>query len=122
MDRILKNNCIVDALSVAIDVDKMKVQAVVETAIGNDETKFNITDLTKKKITNLGKLDRAYHKVGVGKIFRKMSVQSFLKLYPTGTFYIRTVKTAACVKNGMCVVGEPSSKDGIVEAFRIDEK
>ena len=119
MDRIIKNHCIVDALAVALDIDKKKVLIAVETAIGNDETKFSLKDLSKKKITNLGKLDRQYHKVGKGKIFRKMSVMSFLKLYPTGTFYIRTVKTAACVKNGMCVVGEPGSKDGIVEAFKI---
>lgn len=119
MERLEQNRCIIDALAVAIDVDKMVIKDMIVKKIENDEYKFNITDLTSKKVQNLGKLDRQYHKPGHGKVWRKMSVQSFLKLYKEGTYYIRTVKTAACVKNGFCVVGEPSTKDGIVEAFKI---
>lgn len=119
MSRIQDNQCIINALYAALgDVDKDVIVAAAKDAIDND-TKLDITKLTKKKITTLPKLDRQYYAQGRGKIWRKMSVSSFVKKFPKGTFLVRTVDTAVAVKDGIVIRGEASKRSGIVESFKI---
>lgn len=118
MNRLQKNQCVIDALCAVLDKSEQELTQQVKQAI-QKETKLDLTKLTKKKITTLPKLDRQYHKPGGGKIWRKMSVSSFCKKFPLGTFLVRTIDTAVAVKDGVVIKGEASKRSGIVESFKI---
>ena len=120
MTRLEKNQCIIDALYAALqDTDKDVITKVVHKAINEETFTFCIKDLTSKKVTTLPKLDRLYKVSGRGSVWRKMSVQSFCKLYNEGTFYIKTVNTAVAVRDGRVIMGTPNNKKGIIESFKI---
>ena len=119
MDRLESNKCIIDALVAALgDTDREVITAAVKDAIQND-TKLDITKLTKKKVDTLPRLDREYKVPFKGKVMRKMSVGSFVKIYNKGTYFLRTVNTAVAVRDGNIIMGVPNNKKGIVESFKI---
>ena len=119
MDRLESNKCVIDALVAALgDADREVITAAVKDAIQND-TKLDITKLTKKKVDTLPRLDREYKVSGKGKVMRKMSVGSFVKIHNKGTYFLRTVNTAVAVRDGLIIMGVPNNKKGIVESFKI---
>ena len=119
MDRLENNKCILDALVASFgDSDRDVITAAIKDAIAND-TKLDITKLTKKKVITLPKLDREYKVSGKGRVMRKMSVGSFCKIYNKGTYFLRTVNTAVAVRDGNIIMGVPNNKKGIVESFKI---
>lgn len=119
MERLEKNQCVIDALYAAIpNCDKQGIIDGVIKAIEED-TKLDLNDLVKDKITRMPVLDREYKVSGKGKVMRKMSVQSFIKIYNKGTYYIKTVNTAVAVRDGNIIMGTPNNKKGIVESFKI---
>jgi hypothetical protein len=71
-----------------------------------------------KKITKVGNT-HVYHQYGKD-INRKMSIKSFLKMYPTGTYYILMRSHAFTVKNGELIDNSDRMGRRITHVWKLD--
>ena len=132
MSKLEDNRSIINSFASAFDVDRDHVESLVTEMIGNGEEVVKFSVLAKKwnkTCKELGSsieghkgglktLDRKYWSK-TGTIYRRMSLQTFLKDHRQGTYLLRLDKEMITIKRGIVVVGEPKIKSGINQAFKI---
>ncbi len=132
MDRYKKNESIVECLAVCYKQDKEVVRQYVHACIDRGEYVLEFGKLNKLwggRSFQLGKvfdnyndgrptLDKQAYAKG-GKIWRKMSMGTFRKLYPTGTYMITLEDRAIVLRERTDIVGDYNSKSRILSAAKI---
>lgn len=132
MNKLEKNRSIINSFASAFDIDRDKVESLLIEMIENNQEVLKFSVLAKKwnkTVKELGTsieghkdglktLDRKYWSK-TGTIYRRMSLQTFLKDHKQGTYLLRLDKEMITIKSGIVAVGEPKMKSGINQAFKI---
>lgn len=135
MSKYKDNESVVNAFAAAYKKDKDVVQRYIHGLIDSGETILELGKVDQMwggRSTMLGTvvegynngfptLDKLAHKPGGGKVWRKMSMGTFIKTFPKGTYLIKLEKEMILVRDRIAVVGDFNSKSRIVDAFKIQK-
>ena len=133
MERRELNQSVVDSLAVVYKVDKSIVEKYIYNLIDNDEYILDLGKVNKLwggKSVQLGRVFDNYNDgrptldkqaySPKGKIWRKMSMGTFKKKYPRGTYLIRLESEMIVIKDYTDIVGDYNTKSRVIEAFKIN--
>ena len=131
LEKRTKNKSVIDVLSTAYVVDRNKVQQYIYSIIDKGDENVKLGEVNEKwggRTIQLGQrhdshnnglptLDKLMYKPGGGKIWRKMSMKSFIKTYPTGTYIIKLDDELILVQDGKAIVGDFIDRSRVNVAF-----
>ena len=135
MDRYKKNESVVNTLAAAYKKDTDVVRDYIHKLIDEGVAKVDFATVNKmwKGHTQvLGRvhegdndgipcLDKQAYKPGGGRLWRRMSMQTFIKTYPRGKYIVRLEDEMILVENRVARVGDFTSKSRVIEAFKFEK-
>lgn len=132
MERRELNQSVIDSLAVVYKTDKEKVRKYIYDIIDKGEYILDLGKVNKVwggKSVQLGQVFDNYNDgrptldkqaySPKGKIWRKMSMGTFRKKYPRGTYMIRLENEMIVIKDLTDIVGDYTVKSRVFEAFKI---